>query len=102
MEKYPFIVTVYRLTTLNKPLVQHFNFDDIGLANMKLSAFSGDRSVIRVTLGLIMKSVTYQDHMPDTFGNFRRSPAVVSRLKVSSQAVDSSARRVPISASKAL
>lgn len=70
MNKYPFVVTVYRKPTHNKPVVQQFNFEDIGLAHLKFGDFANDRSVVRVTMGVTLKEVTYHHRMPKEWTDF--------------------------------
>ncbi len=62
--KYPFLVTVFRLPGSNRPVIQNYNYEDVGMAHAEMYRLAEFRDVVRVSLSVILKEVTLHQHMP--------------------------------------
>jgi hypothetical protein len=64
MNKYPFVVTVYRKPGSTRPIVQQHSFEDVGVAHSEMGKFGNDQQVVRIALSVTLKEVTYHSRLP--------------------------------------
>jgi hypothetical protein len=55
MNKYPYVVTVYRKPGGTRPVVQQSSFEAVGSALAAAEGHARDRATVRVSLGLILQ-----------------------------------------------
>lgn len=59
MDKYPFVVTVYRHPGSKSPTMQQHHFEDLVQATKKLQDVGRDRFVMKATLSVILMVQTH-------------------------------------------
>lgn len=62
--KYPFVLTVYRLPGSNRPVVQNYNYEDVGMAHAEMYRLAEFKDVVRVSMSVILKEVTLHERFP--------------------------------------
>lgn len=68
----PFIVTVHRKPGGRRPVMQQYNFGDVGHANLQMDKIAADRDVVQCELSVVLKRVVYYSHLTNRRGTFDR------------------------------
>lgn len=59
--KYPFVLTVYRAPGTSKPIMQQHSYEAMGPALAAQRGHFGDRSVLKVTLSVVLDEMNRSD-----------------------------------------
>ena len=63
MDKYPFVVTVYRMPGGQKPPIQQHSFETLELALLAMNNLGRDKLVMKATLAAVLKTQTFNSQL---------------------------------------